>query len=88
LKDGARVVETADDVLEGLGWSRPTPSNDHNNSLPDDDLLAMMAIGEPYGLEELAAVTSSAGSDLLPRLGQLEIAGLITSSGGRFVRLT
>ena len=88
LKDGARVVETADDVLEELGWSRPAPSDDHNNSLPDDDLLAMMAVGEAYGLEELAALTSAAGTDLLPRLTRLEITGLITSSGGRFVRLS
>lgn len=88
LKDGARVVETADDVLDGLGWSRPAPSDDHNNPLPDDDLLAMMAVGEAYGLEELAALTSAAGTDLLPKLTQLEITGLITSSGGRFVRLS
>jgi DNA processing protein len=88
LKDGARVVETADDVLEGLGWAALPATDDSDKPLPDDTLLATMAVGEAYGLEELAALTSTAGIDLLPRLTQLEIAGLISSSGGRFVRIS
>jgi len=88
LKDGARVVETADDVLEGLGWAGMANPGDGANSLPEDPLLAQMAVGEPYGLEELAALAAAPGTELLPRLTELEIAGLIAVSSGRFVRLS
>ena len=86
LKDGARVVETADDILEGLGWAR-AGSNVAVKSLVNDDLVARMAVGEPYGLEELAVLTDGPGTALLARLMQLEMAGVIASTGGRFVRL-
>ena len=46
-----------------------------------------MATGESYGVEELAALTTLAGSALLARLTELELAGLIKTFNGRFVRI-
>src|SRR5687767_12177256 len=46
LKDGAKVVETADDVLEGLGWAGHQPVEEPGRLLPNDPLLAEMATGE------------------------------------------
>ena len=88
LKDGARMVETVEDVLEGMGWRAPESPPGGGKSLTEDPLLAQMAVGETYGLEELAALTAAQGTELLPRLTELELAGLIGTAGGRFVRLS
>jgi DNA processing protein len=87
LKDGAKVVETADDVLEGLGWTGRLRVEESERPVPSDPLLAEMATGESYGVEELAALTTLAGSALLARLTELELAGLIKTFNGRFVRI-
>ena len=57
LKDGARVVETADDILQGLGWGVLVPQPGEGNLSDGDPLLSQMAPGEAYGLEELSALT-------------------------------
>lgn len=89
LKDGAKVVETADDILEELGW--PAALNavrPAGKSLPDDPLLARMEPGEVYRLEELVEATATAASKLLPRLMELELLGQVRGTGGgRFARL-
>jgi DNA processing protein len=87
LKDGAKVVETAVDILEGLGW--PTPGSAQivsSKVLNSDTLLARMAVGEVYRLDELMELTGVNGTRLLPRLMELELAGLVTQSGSGFSR--
>jgi DNA processing protein len=87
LKDGAKVVESADDILEGLGWAISTPGTCvPRKSLNTDPLLAHMEPGEAYELETLAEITGTNGARLLPRLMELELQGLVSASGGRFVR--
>jgi DNA processing protein len=88
LKDGARVVEAADDILEGLGWGVRIDRADDRNPSSGDPLLSRMAPGESYGLEELAALTGLTGSELLVRITELEIAGRIAASTGVFTRLS
>ena len=58
LKDGAKVVESAVDILEGLG--RPmaeTPQALPLKLLNSDNLLAHMEVGEVYRLDELMELT-------------------------------
>jgi DNA processing protein len=92
LKDGAKVVETADDILEDMGWN-PAPSShapgqeSPRKSLNSDPLLSRMDAGEVYRLDDLVEVTGTPASKLLPRLMELELLGYIEApGGGRFVR--
>ena len=52
--------------------------------LISDHLLARMEIGEVYRLDELMELTGVTGTRLLPRLMELELAGLVTQSGSGF----
>jgi DNA processing protein len=92
LKDGAKVVESADDILEDMAWMSCAPRSGggrkrSSKSLTDDPLLSRMDIGEVYRLDDLAVSTGISASKLLPRLMELELLGLIEApGGGRFVR--
>ena len=93
LKDGAKIVETADDIVEGLGCE---PTADRSvcpdvSSSPApcsaDPVLRAMIVGEPYDLDDLASRSGLDARRLLPRLIELELAGLVRRQGaGRFVR--
>jgi DNA processing protein len=88
LKDGAKVVEAADDILEELGWpgAGGAPQADRK-SLTTDPLLARMEPGEAYRLDELVGLTGRSAPKLLPRLMELELTGEVSSlGGGRFSR--
>jgi DNA processing protein len=98
IKDGARLVETVEDVLEQVGWVRPAPftsspvaaaaAGDGHKLLCDNDLESIMARGETYGLDDLVERTGLPVPELLGELARLEIAGKVTRmAGGGFVRL-
>ena len=96
LKDGAKVVETADDILEELGWSQPPPRDSgarvapvdgkiSSNSLKQDELLQKLTPGESYDLDEMSATVGLSGPALLSRLTQWETQGtLVRLPGGRY----
>ena len=85
LKDGAKIVESADDILEELGLpSTRTRSADR----PEDPVLAGVPAGETCDLDVIAERTGLAPARLLTRLFELELAGSIRRvGGGRFARV-
>jgi DNA processing protein len=83
LKDGAKVIETADDILEELGWPAARQLAHAAARTPHaDPLLAHMEAGEIYGLDVLVQMTGTGAAKLLPRLMELELLGRVTSAGG------
>jgi len=91
IKDGARLVETVEDVLDEIGWSRPggarRPSA-RSKSLSSSQLEASMAIGEPYALDDLCQRSGRSASEILSELGVLEVDGRVARvAGGGYVRL-
>ena len=86
LRDGARLVETAADVLEELGSAAPRPSS--AEPIDRDPLLALLETEGDSDLDVLAGRTGLAVAVLLQRLLSLELAGLVRRApGGRFVRV-
>ena len=95
LRDGARIVESADDVLEELGLARtfgpadgkavPPPANPASAG---DPVLACLVPGEASDLDEISERSGLNTPRLLPRLFELELRGLVRRvGGGRFVRI-
>ena len=84
LRDGAKIVESADDILEELGLSaRPAAAA----AAPADPVLASLPAGEACDLDTIAERTGLHSSKLLPRLFDLELQGYVRrAGGGRFVR--
>jgi DNA processing protein len=85
LKDGAKIVESADDILQELGWPQ-APGGPPRRDLPEDPLLVRMDRGERYGLDQLVDRCGVPAARLLSRLTELELQGRITSSSGKFMR--
>lgn len=98
LKDGAKVVETADDILEELGWPALRSASGSlegpelrgrckisANQLITHPLLVRLTAGESYDLDEMSATVGLTGSQLLPRLTEWEMQGLLVRvAGGRY----
>ena len=87
IKDGAKVVESAVDILEEIGPVASLVVEHAENEVETDAVLVCMATGEPYDLDRLATLSGLAGSALLAHLMDLELGGRVTRNGtGRFVR--
>jgi DNA processing protein len=87
IRDGAKLVETAQDVLEEID-SRPPPPTPIPPTEAADPILA--ALGhDPCNLDDLAERTGLMADALLPRLLALELEGrLATLPGNRYQRIT
>jgi DNA processing protein len=96
LRDGAKIVESADDILEELGMERgaaggsgvrPPGAEDGRGLPPCDLVLDCLTLGEACDLDEIAERSGLTTPRLLPRLFELELQGLVRRvGGGRFVR--
>ena len=94
IRDGAKIVEGVDDILEELSLVVPPPDaaeklvSSCSAMSCGDGLLAKMADGEAYDLDGLSGRSGLDGGKLLPRLLDLELRGLVRRVGsGRFMRV-
>ena len=89
LRDGARLVETVDDVLEevrGVAAAADGAARTWRERTPRDPLLGCFISGEASDLDEIAERSGLTLAHLLPRLFELELAGRVARvGGGRFV---
>jgi DNA processing protein len=93
IRDGAKIVEDADDIVEELGLtaladaSSAGTANSSGGKTSTDRILAVMEADQEYDLDGLSGASGIAGARLLSRLLDLELRGLIRRvGGGRFMR--
>lgn len=93
IRDGAKIVECADDILAELGLNRVVDdrlvagTTRTSAGTSGDPVLRRMDVGQAYDLDALTGATGLDVGRLLPRLIELELNGRIRRiDGGRFMR--
>jgi DNA processing protein len=93
IRDGAKIVECADDIVNELGWAPAVPpaasqaTSGTGSVVSTDPVLRRMEAGHVYDLDALAGASGLDACRLLPRLADLELRGFIKRiGGGRFIR--
>ena len=99
IRDGAALVETAEDVLAvlvGAAGAAPLAGRvprEAEGIVPpgaeaaEDPVLAVLDPVEPLDLDEVVRLAAMSGGAVIARLAELELTGAVKRvSGGRFVR--
>ena len=89
IRDGAKVVETADDILEEIGLCAVGAASERAEDATEaDPVLGHMDAGQSYDLDALAAFSGLNSAELLSKLVDHELRGLVRlSETGQFRRL-
>ena len=90
IRDGAPIVESADDILAELGWPKRKPA-DSVSGAPADScaelILGLMDVGTVCEVDTLAAAAGRPPADLLVTLTALELGARVRRVGsGGFIR--
>src|SRR5258705_1592407 len=93
IRDGAKIVECADDIVEELlspahGIEvRETGLSSASSVVSADPIVARMELGQAYDVDGLATLSGLENVRLLSRLIDLELQGRVRRvGGGRFMR--
>jgi DNA processing protein len=88
IRDGARLVETVEDILEELRYgSQGLPrTSEPGKSLHRNDLLHMMAPGTAMPVDDLIRKSGRSAEAVMAELGMLEIEGKVVRNGVGGVR--
>lgn len=93
IRDGAKIVECADDIVDELWGSQPpthtaeTALSSLSSAVSDDQIVGRMETGHAYDVDGLAALSGLENSQLLAQLSDLELQGRVRRvGGGRFMR--
>ena len=90
LKDGATMVTKGDDILNALNWTieRAPIKAQVSQNLEEKIQLIFDIIGiEPKGFDEIQILTELSTDELLVRLTEMELSGLIEQvEGDRYIR--
>ena len=94
LREGARLVTSAKDILEDLGLSQEdeepeeSEEEDINEGLTESQLQIMDALSlNPMTSDEIAKQLPISNDEIIAELGFLEISGLITKEAGNQYRV-
>jgi DNA processing protein len=87
IREGAKLVETAQDILVELGLAAPA-ADVSGAASPQPDSALLAALGDdPVGLDTLIERTGMPADTLLAELTELDIAGAVSPvAGGRWQR--
>ena len=85
IRDGAALVECAEHVVEALGLElKPVPPE--AEATAEDDLVLKHVEATGTSLDAIVAATGLPIEDVLERLAELEIDGLVAAHGGSYIR--
>jgi len=94
IKDGARLVETVEDIIDGLGMAlhavpeRRQPDKVHVDLSPDEQGVTNELSAGPKNLDQLVAGTRLPAASVSAALMMLEVKQVIKRMpGGEFARL-
>ena len=89
IQQGAKLVAQVSDILEEYGWRTEAPGTAAATQACTDARCApvMQALGgEAVSIDQLAATTGLSVSQLMPRLAELELTGLVEAVPGGYLK--